>query len=319
MSEKKSRSPNFTSNERVLLLYLLEEYVSIIENKKTDAVTSKQKEAAWKSLADDFNKNTTCVQRSSEQLKIYYENYKRRVKKATADDKVELYKTGGGTFTKQLDDEGAKLMALLKPQFVPLVNLSDSDAGYHIELPGEEQVEKSTYRDPFRARFILLHLLMSAHYWLYLAFSNNDKQSGAACKIGPYCNPSSKPDRDLNPNLLVIGSLVHCESSALDHVAPEGVGTRSRTGIAITSGGLRRTRSIPPTLVLLSAPLNVTPLALSRASIKPILWDDGLEGERRGMASQPTKVFLHANKNRWITETVDGARYRTGLAEKLYV
>nr|CAD7459641.1 unnamed protein product [Timema tahoe] len=119
-----------------------EEYVSIIENKKTDAVTSQQKEAAWKSLADDFNKNITCVQRSSEQLKIYYENYKRRVKKATADDKVELYKTGGGTFTKQLDDEGAKLMALLKPQFVPLVNLSDSDAGYHIELPGEEKVEK---------------------------------------------------------------------------------------------------------------------------------------------------------------------------------
>nr|CAD7446456.1 unnamed protein product [Timema bartmani] len=118
------------------------EYVSIIENKKTYAVTSKQKEVAWKSLADDFNKNTTCVQRSSEQLKIYYENYKRRVKKATSDDKVELYKIGGGTFTKQLDDEGAKLMALLKPQFVPLVSLNDSDAGYHIELPGEEQVEK---------------------------------------------------------------------------------------------------------------------------------------------------------------------------------
>nr|CAD7602018.1 unnamed protein product [Timema genevievae] len=55
---------------------------------------------------------------------------------------MELYKTSGGTFTKQLDDEGAKLMALLKPQFVPLVNLSDSDAGYHFELPGEEQVEK---------------------------------------------------------------------------------------------------------------------------------------------------------------------------------
>nr|CAD7409341.1 unnamed protein product [Timema cristinae] len=33
---------------------------------------------------------------------------------------VELYKTGGGTYTKQLDDEGAKLMELLKPQFVPL-------------------------------------------------------------------------------------------------------------------------------------------------------------------------------------------------------
>nr|CAD7578714.1 unnamed protein product [Timema californicum] len=37
------------------------------------------------------------------------------------------------------------------------------------------------------------------------------------------------------------------------------------------------------------------------------------------MASQPTKVSFHANKNTWITETVDGANYRTGLADKSYV
>nr|CAD7589201.1 unnamed protein product [Timema genevievae] len=61
------------------------------------------------------------------------------------------------------------------------------------------------------------------------------------------------------------------------------------------------------------------PLALSTASIKPILWDGGWEGERRGVASQPTNVSFRANKNRWITGTVDGAGYRTGLAEKSYV
>nr|CAD7259921.1 unnamed protein product [Timema shepardi] len=33
----------------------------------------------------------------------------------------------------------------------------------------------------------------------------------------------------------------------------------------------------------------------------------------RDVASQPTKVSFRANKNRWITETVDGASYRTGL------
>nr|CAD7455500.1 unnamed protein product [Timema tahoe] len=60
------------------------------------------------------------------------------------------------------------------------------------------------------------------------------------------------------------------------------------------------------------------PLALSSASLKPILWDGGREGERRGVASQPTKLSFHANKNRWITETVDGASYRTGLVEKSY-
>nr|CAD7196494.1 unnamed protein product [Timema douglasi] len=53
------------------------------------------------------------------------------------------------------------------------------------------------------------------------------------------------------------------------------------------------------------------PLALSSASLKPILWDDGRKGERLGVASQPTKVSFRANENRWITENVDGTRYWT--------
>nr|CAD7414715.1 unnamed protein product [Timema cristinae] len=53
--------------------------------------------------------------------------------------------------------------------------------------------------------------------------------------------------------------------------------------------------------------------------LKPISWDGVWESERRGVASQPTKVSFRANKNRYITETVDGASYRTGLAEKPYV
>ncbi|CAG2059985.1 unnamed protein product, partial [Timema podura] len=39
----------------------------------------------------------------------------------------------------------------------------------------------------------------------------------------------------------------------------------------------------------------------------------GREGERRGVASQPTKVSFRANKNRWITENVYGVSYRTGM------
>nr|CAD7588060.1 unnamed protein product [Timema genevievae] len=45
----------------------------------------------------------------------------------------------------------------------------------------------------------------------------------------------------------------------------------------------------------------------------------GNQGERHGVASQPTKVSFRTNKNRWITETVDGASYQTGLAGKPYV
>nr|CAD7570636.1 unnamed protein product [Timema californicum] len=55
------------------------------------------------------------------------------------------------------------------------------------------------------------------------------------------------------------------------------------------------------------------PLALSNASLKHMLWDGGREGEMRGVASQPTKVSFRTNKNRWLTETVDGVSYQKVL------
>nr|CAD7402709.1 unnamed protein product [Timema cristinae] len=51
----------------------------------------------------------------------------------------------------------------------------------------------------------------------------------------------------------------------------------------------------------------------SLESLDPLL--GGKEGKRCGLSSQPTKVSFRANKNRWITETVDGASYRTGHYE----
>nr|CAD7446219.1 unnamed protein product [Timema bartmani] len=56
---------------------------------------------------------------------------------------------------------------------------------------------------------------------------------------------------------------------------------------------------------------SLRPLALLSASLKPILWDGGRKGETYGVASQPTKVSFRANKNRWITENVEGASYQT--------
>nr|CAD7413192.1 unnamed protein product [Timema poppensis] len=70
---------------------------------------------------------------------------------------------------------------------------------------------------------------------------------------------------------------------------------------------------VPYSLRINSDTIPDRPLALSSASLKPILWVGGREGERRGVAPQPTKVSFRANNNRWITETIDGASYRTGL------
>nr|CAD7201141.1 unnamed protein product [Timema douglasi] len=68
-------------------------------------------------------------------------------------------------------------------------------------------------------------------------------------------------------------------------------------------------------------------LHLTKPNTSPVVCSPGSETrgggggrcERWGVASQPTKVSFRANKNRWITEIVDGTSYRTGLAEKSYV
>lgn len=54
-SQNKVRSLNFTKSEQDRLVALVLEKKNIFENKRTDAVTSKQKDAAWEVLTKKFN------------------------------------------------------------------------------------------------------------------------------------------------------------------------------------------------------------------------------------------------------------------------
>jgi hypothetical protein len=132
-NKERTRAPNFDSRDQETLVdIVLTKYKSIVENMKTDAVTSRQKTAAWKSIADDFNAIAS-VKRSAENLKTLYFNLKSRAKKAAAMDKVEVYKTGGGKKPKGLELVGEKLLAALGPKVNPLSNPYDSDAVYNGE------------------------------------------------------------------------------------------------------------------------------------------------------------------------------------------
>lgn len=55
----------------------------------------------------------------------------KRSKKKLADDKVELYKTGGGTYISQIDEHDLKLMSLMGYRATPLPNSYDADAAYN--------------------------------------------------------------------------------------------------------------------------------------------------------------------------------------------
>lgn len=106
------RTSNFCVEEIELLMRLIKQYRHVIECKKSDATTWKEKEEAWNTLAADFNKDPLCQGRSArtaKALKGKWENLKKNGKKKFALEKEELYKTGGGKgdfpkITQQDDD-----------------------------------------------------------------------------------------------------------------------------------------------------------------------------------------------------------------------
>lgn len=87
---QRKRSSNYTIRERELLLSLVEKYITIIENKKTNAVFNKQKILCWENVAKDFNALQTSGLRTGAQLKACYEQMKKIAKQHQAEDKVSF-------------------------------------------------------------------------------------------------------------------------------------------------------------------------------------------------------------------------------------
>lgn len=96
-SVKRSRSSNYSLEEKNLLMMLVNKYKIIIENKKTDAVTNSEKEKAWGKIAEEFNSvSPGNAYRDQNSLKKMFLNMKTAIRKEVADEKIELFKTGGG-------------------------------------------------------------------------------------------------------------------------------------------------------------------------------------------------------------------------------
>lgn len=97
--EKRKRSGNFTTEEKNLLIELVEKYKGILENKKTNAVTQREKDSMWEKVSNIFNSQNLNVPRSAESLKKLWHNQKQEARKAAAQNRQERFKTGGGPAT----------------------------------------------------------------------------------------------------------------------------------------------------------------------------------------------------------------------------
>ncbi|XP_069684131.1 myb/SANT-like DNA-binding domain-containing protein 3 [Periplaneta americana] len=132
--EKRVRSCNYTGYEKNVIIDIMTKYSGIIENKRSDSLSLKKREEAWTSLTSEFNSHLNLTPRTVKQIKQCYENMKRNVKKDHSMEKIERFKTGGGTFIPSVDDTNSKLIAIIQDQLEPSQNELDCDAEYNGEI-----------------------------------------------------------------------------------------------------------------------------------------------------------------------------------------
>lgn len=94
--QKRERSSNFSLLEINCLVDLIMKYSKMVENKRTDALSWKEKEIGWSKITEEFN-SRNLTERSVKTLKMKYDGLKKALKKKKAHNTDKQYKTGGGT------------------------------------------------------------------------------------------------------------------------------------------------------------------------------------------------------------------------------
>ena len=90
---EESISPKVRS--KIILTYV-KEYAHIIEDKRTDKRTLKEKDTAWEALTLKFNAEAVVTEWTKKQLGACWKNLKSKHKAQDATDRKELFRTGGG-------------------------------------------------------------------------------------------------------------------------------------------------------------------------------------------------------------------------------
>lgn len=146
--DKKKRAPNFSAREKSLLLNTVYSFKNIIENKKTNAQSWKEKDEAWEKVTKAFNSQTVeGYPRSKESLRKYYDNIKKMVRRDVANERKELHETGGGPNDQPPDDPTRELaLGLMNEKTVfGLHNPYDGDSSCMTKAtPGQQSAQNSS-------------------------------------------------------------------------------------------------------------------------------------------------------------------------------
>lgn len=134
---KEGRSVNFTANEIFTLIDIVKKYKDTIECKKTDSITWREKDECWTKITDELNSRCGETYRKKKSVKTKYEDLKKNLKKKLSKNKIETFKTGGGTANIQpLTSVEEILLSFLPSTIQGLPSIFDSDRilGIYINL-----------------------------------------------------------------------------------------------------------------------------------------------------------------------------------------
>lgn len=143
------RSVNFSEEEVAALTAFVEMYKHILENKKTNAITTKEKDAMWEKVASEWLESGY-TPRTGKKLREKWKNIKKDVRKKFSEEKQELFKTGGGEskviHISSLDKQIKSIIGDIN--VVGLTNVFDSDQMTDKEYCEELTTKENTHPTP---------------------------------------------------------------------------------------------------------------------------------------------------------------------------
>ena len=117
----------FSELEKSLLTELVAKHTDVLECKRNDYKSIKQKTKAWESLAEELNSQAGVNKQDCKQLKKCWENMKSRAKKSIAKEKREAKLTGGGTASAEKDECATAVVSIISAPKTSLESPFDDD------------------------------------------------------------------------------------------------------------------------------------------------------------------------------------------------
>ncbi|XP_075543979.1 uncharacterized protein LOC142578482 [Dermacentor variabilis] len=133
-------APRFTSEEKSLLLSLVNNHKKVLECKKTDVASLSARTAPWKKLAVEYNAQHGVTPRDPKQLKKCWGNMKQKWKEENSEEKRKIHKTGGGPAAAGMTPLSALVGAVPGHMATRIPNEEDSDGATYLPPVDSEPV-----------------------------------------------------------------------------------------------------------------------------------------------------------------------------------